>query len=133
MNWGQRSLVSGPLLHPKQMKENIIRVGSHAEYVEVYRRWGFAVYEKTSCEAVSFIVAKIPDAALITEPPPIPTSALQEFRSKSEAITALDKWAEAPVDVPMLKKPKEATSLYVNVERPKRKVVGPGQMNLPLE
>jgi hypothetical protein len=112
------------------MRENIIHIGSDAEYKEVYCRGAFATYRKTSRTRISFINAKIPGAVRAGDPPAIPTSVLQEFGSETEATTALNRWADAPGDVPLLKKLDEPGSKKtVSSGSHKKRLVGPGQLD----
>jgi hypothetical protein len=111
--------------------KNTIHIGSGAQYEETYRRGGFAVYRKTSETGISFINAKIPGAVRAGDPPTVPTSVLQEFGSETEATTALNRWADAPVDVPLLKKLDEPGSKKtVSSGFHKKRLIGPGQLDL---
>jgi hypothetical protein len=107
-----------------------IHIGAHAEYEHRYSRGNFAVYCKTLDQVITFIVAKIPVKVRDSDPPPIPTSAVREFASETEATTALNRWADAPVEVPLPRKLKEAIELCHNVVRPKLNKIGPGQLSL---
>jgi hypothetical protein len=118
------------LVTTKAMKsEYIIRIGAPAQYEHRYGRNGFAVFRKTLGTVVSYVIAKLPDKVSVSDPPPIPTSVLRDFTSQSDAILALDRYAEAPKDVRLLRKAKLATNLRRNGTRPRRKGVGPGQMD----
>jgi hypothetical protein len=108
----------------------LIRVGSGADYQLRYGRDGFAVFKKTDGPLVSYIIAKEAKSS-VSEAAPIPTSPLREYHTEEEAVTALDKWATARKDPPLLKKrPSPTAYSRRNSNRPRnRKSSGPGQLD----
>lgn len=112
--------------------KDTIHVGSDAEYKEIYSRGAFAVFSKTLGPIVSFIIAKIPATVRTGDLPAVPTSVLQEYSSEVGATLALNRWADAPPEVPLPKPRKNAIASCKHVERPKLKRIGPGQLDLSL-
>jgi hypothetical protein len=108
----------------------LIRVGTGAEYQLRYGRNGFAVFRKTLGRVVSYIIAKELKSG-ISDSAPIPSSPLREYGTQDEAVAALDKWANAPKDVALLR-PRPSPTAYSrrNSNRPRnRKWFGPGQLD----
>jgi hypothetical protein len=111
--------------------EFLIRVGAPTEFSREYGRANFAVYKRTRGTVVSYIIAK--DLGWEDKnggEARIPTSVLKAFDSRSEAILALDGYADAPKDIPLLKPPKTAIEACRKAYRPKCPKVGPGQRDL---
>ena len=110
----------------------LIRVGNGADYQLRYGRDGYAVFKKTDGALVSYIIAREARSS-VSETAPIPTSPLRELATEAEAVAALDKWATARKDPPLLKpRPHPTAYSQRNCNRPKRGKIGAGQMDLPL-
>ena len=97
-------------------------------YEKEHERKGFAVYRRAIGRSATFIIARIPDTKKVGASP---ASTLREFATREEAVSALNRWAEAPTVAKLINPPKGSPPRPKKViQKPKPKKVIAKQYDL---